>query len=132
MSTFLITFHKIKQIKCVVALTLFVITLNAVRSLQQLSAVQWWHVISGLNPVQGHVRWTTQVVITVVRLLQFMPSSLDFPFRLFHETWITSYKNCLKAQKTSLPCHVRVIAGQRAHHCNPWLIHLWPEQGNRH
>lgn len=31
-------------------------------------AWQWWHVMLGLNPGQGHIRWSVPMTTTVVRL----------------------------------------------------------------
>lgn len=77
---------------------------------QQLSALphsagrfcrawQWWHVMLGLHPGQGHVRWSVQVAITAVKLCWVMPSCLDFPLLPFH-TMVLIASSLLKAQKT--------------------------------
>lgn len=68
---------------------------------------QWWHVMLGLKPGQGHIRLSALLAITVVvRLLQSMPSSMDFRLLLFHKTVLTASEKWLKAQKniSSLSC----------------------------
>lgn len=64
---------------------------------QLCRAWQWWHVMLGLHPGQGHVRWIVQVAITAVKLCWLMPPCLDFPLLPFYTMVLTASEKVAKS-----------------------------------